>query len=162
MVDKIRIVTTGGTIDKVYFDALSTYQVGDPTIVQILEEANVDIPFELDQICKKDSLELTDEDRDKIVEAVEKSKETRILITHGTDTMIETARRMRGVAGKTIVFTGSMAPARLRNSDAFFNVGCAIVALQTLPSGIYIVMNGRIHNPERVSKNRSQLRFEES
>lgn len=162
MVDKIRIITTGGTIDKVYFDALSTYQVGDPTIVQILEEANVDIPFELDQVCKKDSLELTDEDRDKIFEAVEKSKETRILITHGTDTMIETARRMRSVVGKTIVFTGSMAPARLRNSDAFFNVGCAIVALQTLPSGIYIVMNGRIHNPERVSKNRSQLRFEES
>lgn len=162
MVDKIRIITTGGTIDKVYFDSLSNYQVGDPTIVQILEEANVDIPYEVKQICRKDSLDLTDEDRDEIAAAVQSAKESRILITHGTDTMIDTARRMRGIANKTIVFTGSMAPARLRNSDAFFNVGCAIVALQTLPFGIYIVMNGRIHNPERVSKNRSQLRFEES
>jgi L-asparaginase len=162
MVDKVRIITTGGTIDKVYFDALSTYQVGDPTILQILEEANVDLPYEVKQVCKKDSLDLTDEDRDQIAAAVESAPEKRILITHGTDTMIESARRMRGIPGKTIVFTGSMAPARLRNSDAFFNVGCAIIAVQTLPAGIYIVMNGRIHNPEHVSKNRAQLRFEES
>ncbi len=162
MADKIRIITTGGTIDKVYFDALSTYQVGDPTIVGILEEANVDLPFEVKQVCKKDSLELDDADRDLIYAAVSASKENRILITHGTDTMIQTAQRLRGIPGKTIVFTGSMAPARLRNSDAFFNVGCAIIAVQTLPHGIYIVMNGRIHNPDKVNKNRSQLRFEET
>ena len=161
MAERIRIVTTGGTIDKVYFDALSEYQVGDPTIVQILEEANVDLDYTLEVACQKDSLDLTDADREDIANRIRKSKESRILITHGTDTLIKTAQYLRGIADKTIVFTGSMAPTRLRNSDAFFNVGSAIIAVQTLPSGIYIVINGRVMNPDRIIKNRSQLRFEE-
>ncbi len=160
MAEKIKILTTGGTIDKVYFDALSEYQVGEPTIGQILSEANVELEYSVDKICKKDSLDLTDEDRDAIADAVRGAKESRILITHGTDTMIKTAQYLRGIAGKTIVFTGAMNPTRIRNSDAFFNVGCAIIAVQTLPHGIYIAMNGQIHNPEKVVKNRSHQRFE--
>ena len=160
MADKIKIITTGGTIDNVYFDSLSDYQVGDPTIGQILEEANVEVEYSVKQVCKKDSLDLTDEDREAVAQAVRGSKETRILITHGTDTMIKTAHYLRGIAGKTIVFTGAMNPTRIRNSDAFFNVGCAIIAVQTLPSGIYIAMNGQVLNPERVVKNRTHQRFE--
>lgn len=161
MLEKIHIVTTGGTIDKVYFDALSTFQVGEPTIVQILEEANVDLPYEVQQICRKDSLDLSDEDREAIYQAVAQSPCRRVLITHGTDTMIQTANKLRSIPDKVIVFTGSMAPAKLRNSDAFFNVGCAIVAVQTLPPGIYLAMNGRIIDPEKAFKNRARHRFEE-
>ncbi len=160
MADNIKIITTGGTIDKVYFDALSEYQVGEPTIKQILEEANVQLDYSVQMVCKKDSLDLTDEDREAVAEAVRNAKETRILITHGTDTMVKTAHYLRGVAGKTIVFTGAMNPTKIRNSDAFFNVGCAIVAVQTLQPGIYIVMNGQIFNPERVVKDRAHQRFE--
>ncbi len=160
MAEKIKIITTGGTIDKVYFDALSDYQVGEPSIGQILEEANVELDYSVHQVCKKDSLDLTDEDRKAIADAVSAAKENRILITHGTDTMIKTAKFLRGIAGKTIVFTGAMNPTKIRNSDAFFNVGCAIIAVQTLPSGIYIAMNGQILNPEHVVKNRSHQRFE--
>ncbi len=159
--ETIRIITTGGTIDKVYFDAMSEFQVGEPTIVQILEEANVALPFALDPICRKDSLDLTDADREAVYQAVVSCEETRILITHGTDTMIQTAERLKGVKNKTIVFTGSMAPAKLRNSDAFFNVGCAIIAVQTLKPGIYIAMNGQILDPGKAIKNRQLHRFEE-
>lgn len=158
----IRIITTGGTIDKVYFDALSSFQVGEPAIAQILEEANVDLHYQVQQVCRKDSLDLSDADRDAIYAAVVASPEQRLLITHGTDTMIKTAQRLSALKDRVIVFTGSMAPAKLRSSDAFFNVGCAIIAVQTLPPGIYIAMNGRILNPDRTIKNRDKFRFEES
>ncbi|RZA13099.1 MAG: asparaginase [Proteobacteria bacterium] len=160
MAENIRIITTGGTIDKVYFDALSDYQVGEPTIGQILEEAHVEVNYTVQKVCKKDSLDLTDEDREAVAEAVRAAKEKRVLITHGTDTMIKTAQYLKSIPGKTIVFTGAMNPTRIRNSDAFFNVGCAIIAVQTLAPGIYIVMNGQIHNPDKVQKNRSHSRFE--
>ena len=160
MAEKIKINTTGGTIDKIYFDALSDYKVGDPTIGMILEEAHVEVEYTVQSVCKKDSLDLNDEDREAVADAVRATRESRVLITHGTDTMIKTAQYLRGIADKTIVFTGSMNPTRIRNSDAFFNVGCAIIAVQTLPAGIYIVMNGQIHNPDKVQKNRSHSRFE--
>lgn len=160
MSEGIKIITTGGTIDKIYFDALSDYKVGDPTIGLILEEAHVGVEYSVQSVCRKDSLDLTDEDRDAIADAVRNAKESRVLITHGTDTMIKTAQYLRGIPEKTIVFTGAMNPTRIRNSDAFFNVGSAIIAVQTLPPGIYIAMNGQIHNPEKVQKNRVQQRFE--
>lgn len=160
MAEAICIITTGGTIDKIYFDALSAYQVGEPAIGQILEEANVSIPYRVQQVCRKDSLDLDDTDRDAILAAVKASPESRILITHGTDTMIQTALHLQTCTDKTVVFTGSMAPAKLRNSDAFFNVGCAIIAVQTLPPGRFICMNGTIIAPEQAVKNREKLRFE--
>jgi len=156
----VKIFTTGGTIDKVYFDAQSTYEVGDPQIVDILREANVTIDWELETLFRKDSLDLTDEDRAVIVEKVRQESCPRILITHGTDTMIETAKALQGIPGKTIVLVGSLSPARFKSSDAEFNIGFALAAVQTLPSGVYIAMNGRIFHPDRVRKNREANRFE--
>ncbi|AEN74126.1 Asparaginase/glutaminase [Rhodothermus marinus SG0.5JP17-172] len=156
----VKIFTTGGTIDKVYFDAKSTYEVGDPQIVDILREANVTIDWELETLFRKDSLDLTDEDRAVIVEKVRRESCPRILITHGTDTMIETAKALQGIPGKTIVLVGSLSPARFKSSDAEFNIGFALAAVQTLPPGVYIAMNGRIFHPDRVRKNREANRFE--
>lgn len=157
----IRVITTGGTIDKVYFDALSEFQVGEPAVEQILEEANVNLPFKVERVCRKDSLDLTDADRAAIFRAIQDCSETHILVTHGTDTMIKTAESVAAIKGKVIVFTGSMAPAKIRNSDAFFNIGGAIIALQTLPPGVYLVINGQVLDPSKSSKNRSLHRFEE-
>ena len=157
---EVKIFTTGGTIDKVYFDAQSTYEVGDPQVVDILHEANVTLAWELETLFRKDSLELTDEDRAVIVENVRQESCPRILITHGTDTMIETARALQGIEGKTIVLVGSLSPARFKRSDAEFNIGFALAAVQTLPPGVYIAMNGRIFTPDRVRKNREANRFE--
>jgi L-asparaginase len=83
-----------------------------------------------------------------------------VLITHGTDTMVETAAELRGLEGKTIVLTGALNPARFRDSDAIFNIGCAVGAVQCLPPGVYIAMNGRVWNPEHVRKNRNRNVFE--
>ena len=157
---KIRIFTTGGTIDKVYFDAKSEYEVGEPVVGRILHEAGVTFDFDTVELLKKDSLDLDDADRRLIREAVENDPATRILITHGTDTMPETAAFLRGIPGKTIVLTGSLSPARFQNSDAVFNVGCAVGALASLPEGVYIAMNGQVFEAGRVRKNRSANRFE--
>jgi L-asparaginase len=158
---KIAIVTTGGTIDKVYFDAKSTFQVGESHVPEILRQANVDLEWEVVQLLRKDSLDMTDEDRAVVRRIVESRPEKRILVTHGTDTMADTARFLLGIAGKVIVLTGSLAPARFKWSEAEFNVGMAFAALQTLPDGVWIAMNGRIFPGNRVRKNRELNRFEE-
>ena len=157
---KIRIITTGGTIDKIYFDATSSYQVGAPQVVPVLTEANVTFEYVVEQACRKDSLELTDADRADIRRRVEAAPERCILITHGTDTMTETAKCLADIAGKVIVLTGAMAPARFSTSDAPFNFGCAIAAVQLASPGVYIAMNGRIHPGTTVRKNREKGRFE--
>ncbi len=157
---KIKILTTGGTIDKIYFDAKSEYQVGDPGIIEILKEANVNIDYDVETILRKDSLNLTDEDRGLIHSRVKSEPCERILVTHGTDTMIQTANCLQDIQGKIIVLTGSMQPARLRISDAAFNIGCTVIALQLLKPGVYIVMNGRVHNPAEIHKNVDENRFE--
>ena len=156
----VKIFTTGGTLDKVYFDANSEFQVGDPGIVEVLHEANVAFKYEVESLMRKDSLDLTNEDRSLIRSRVAADSASRIIITHGTDTMIETANSLTGIDGKTVVLTGSMQPARLRVSDAAFNVGAAVVAVQTLPAGVYVVMNGCVFDPRTARKNREQQRFE--
>lgn len=160
----ITIFTTGGTIDKTYFDAKSTYEVGDPQIVDILREANVGIDYRIETLFRKDSLELTDEDREVLVERVRRESAHRILITHGTDTMVDSARALEPIVEaepeRTIVFVGSLSPARFKNSDAEFNIGFALAAVQTLDPGIYIAMNGQIFTPDHVRKNRDANRFE--
>ncbi len=158
---KIKIFTVGGTIDKIYFDQKSTYQVGDPEIVGVLREANVDIDIETELIMQKDSLDMTDEDRQLVLSKITADPNVLIIITHGTDTMIETAQTLSIIKDKTIVLTGSMQPARFKNSDAAFNIGCAIAAVQTLPSGVYITMNGKIFDPMKSRKNVALNRFEE-
>jgi len=158
---RIKIFTTGGTIDKVYFDEKSAYEVGTSKISEVLTEANVNLSFTIASLFRKDSLELNDTDRDTIYRHVLSEKLKRIVITHGTDTMLDTAKRLSGISGKTIVLTGAMAPARFKSSDAAFNIGGAVIAAQVLPEGIYIAMNGRIFDPNNVRKNRSKNMFEE-
>ena len=156
----VRILTTGGTIDKVYFDAKSSYQVGEPQIGELLAEAGVTCPYEITALLRKDSLELDDDDRARIAAAVTAAEESRVLITHGTDTMVDTARALPADAGKTVVLVGAMQPARLRVSDAFFNIGFAFAAVQLLPPGVYLAMNGRVFDPRRTRKNVADQRFE--
>lgn len=158
---RIHIITTGGTIDKIYFDAKGEYPVGPPQIVEVLREANVTFEYEVEAVLRKDSLELTDADRELIRQRVQAAPCERVLVTHGTDTMIQTAHVLLGVAGKTIVLTGSMQPARFRVTDASFNIGCAIGALQGFPPGVYLAMNGRIFRPHGLRKNAEHHRFEE-
>ncbi len=158
---RIRFLTTGGTIDKVYFDAKSEYQIGESVVAEILRESGVQFDFVVESVLRKDSLDMTDEDRGAVRQAVERSPETRIVITHGTDTMVETARALRGIAGKTVALTGSLSPARFRTSDAAFNIASAVAAVQALPPGVYIAMSGRIYDPDHVRKNREANRFEE-
>ena len=158
---KILVVTTGGTIDKVYFDALSDYEIGESQLPQILVESHVTLEHEMVNLLRKDSLDLTDEDRALIRETVAAHPLRNVVVTHGTDTMVETGKALKGIPDKVIVLTGSMSPARFHNSDAVFNVGMAVAAAQALPPGVYIAMNGRILDPERVRKNREEHRFEE-
>ena len=158
---RIKIFTTGGTIDKVYFDARSEFEVGSPQVQDVLQESNVVFAYEIESILRKDSLDLTDEDRRLIRRHVEAEACRRVVITHGTDTLIDTAKMLSGIAAKTIVLTGSMQPARFRATDAIFNIGTAIGAVQSLQPGVYLVMNGCIFDPNRVRKNREKNRFEE-
>lgn len=154
------ILTTGGTIDKIYFDAASEFEVGETTVPHIFQEVGADIDYELLSLFRKDSLEMTDDDRKLIRKACAESKHSQILITHGTDTMAGTAEALQGIAGKVIVLTGAMAPARFRETDAIFNVGSAVGALQCLPEGVYLAMNGRIFKAGEVRKNREAKKFE--
>jgi len=128
--------------------------------VEILKEAHATFEFEVESILRKDSLDLTDEDRGLIQRKIEGEACERIVVTHGTDTMIQTAKALQGVAGKTIVLTGSMQPARFKSTDAAFNVGVAIGAVQVLPPGVYIAMNGQIFDPAKARKNVADSRFE--
>ncbi len=155
----LHIFTTGGTIDKVYFDALSEFQVGETALDAILREAHVDFGYELTSLMKKDSLDLTDQDRAVIRDAVAASACAQILITHGTDTMVQSALSLQDIPGKTIVFTGAMQPASQRSTDAVFNIGFALAAVQLQPPGTYIAMSGRVFAADKVVKNRSAQRF---
>ncbi|PIX61775.1 MAG: asparaginase [Lysobacterales bacterium CG_4_10_14_3_um_filter_64_11] len=158
--DELCIVTTGGTIDKIYFDDKSDFQVGEPQIGRILQELGVAFRFNVIPILRKDSLHLTDEDRELIRDTIAAQAANHVLVTHGSDSMVATAKVLAGIANKTIVLTGALNPARFRGSDAEFNIGTAVGAVQCLPAGVYIAMNGRIWNPEKVRKNVSANRFE--
>lgn len=155
----ITVVTTGGTIDKAYSDALSTYQVGDPVVKKLLDIANVTHPYRVVELLRKDSLDLTDEDRELLRQTVATAASHRVVVTHGTDTMTDSARVLASIAHKTIVLTGSLSPARFSETDATFNLGMAFAAAQTLPAGVYIAMNGRVFRGGEVRKDRKQARF---
>ena len=157
---QIKIFTTGGSIDKYYSTRESNYVVGDPQVVEILHEAHASIEYSLESLFKKDSLELSENDRLEILQKVRAAAERHILVTHGTDTLITTAKLLRQVTGKVIVLTGAMQPAAFKHSDAAFNVGGALIALQTLPEGVYIIMNGKVFDPADTRKNRDLDRFE--
>jgi L-asparaginase len=156
----IKIFTTGGTIDKVYFDATSEYQVGPPNISAVFDELKLGFSYTIESLMKKDSLDLTDDDRTIIYRAVAQEPAHRILITHGTDTMVQTAKKLADIQGKTIVLTGALKPALFKTTDAVFNIGCAVTAVQTLEPGIYIVMNGCVFTHDHVRKNVEHGMFE--
>jgi len=158
---KIKFFAVGGTIDKVYFDQKSTYKVGEPGVYDILNEANVTFEYECESVLYKDSLDMTDQDRQLVFEKIEADEHRYIVVTHGTDTMVETAKVLQQIPDKVIILTGSMQPARFKASDAEFNIGVAVAAVQSMPAGVYIAMNGRIFEPDKVKKNWKQNRFEE-
>ena len=157
---KIEIITTGGTIDKIYFDAKSSFEIGEPQIGDVLREANLTVNYQITPLLRKDSLDIDDADRELIKNAVMKSSVEKIVITHGTDTMIKTAKYLLGITGKTIVLTGAMQPARFRYTDAIYNIASALTSVQILPEGVWIAMNGQLFDPEKSWKNVEMNRFE--
>jgi L-asparaginase len=157
--EPIVVLTTGGTIDKAYFDALSAYQIGETVVAKLLGIAQVTHPFQIVEVLRKDSLELDDEDREKVRAQVVSLPNRRIVITHGTDTMTATAAVLAGVRGKTIVLVGALAPARFTESDASFNLGMAFATAQVAPPGVYITMNGQVFKGDEVRKDRASSKF---
>lgn len=160
--ETIAIFTTGGTIDKVYFDAKGGYEVGTPVVRQVLEHARADERIPVTELLRKDSLEMTAADRAAIRAALAAAPQQRLIVTHGTDTMVETARALLDLAGKVIVLTGALQPGRFSDSDAPFNLGMALTAVQLLPPGVYIAANGRVFDARRVRKNLAANRFEDA
>ena len=156
----IRFITTGGTIDKIYFDALSQFEVGESQVEHILKEGLIQFDYEIVSLLQKDSLEMTDTDRTELRGYIEQDDARFYVITHGTDTMVETAEALQGLEDKTIVLTGALTPARFRTTDAIFNVGMAVAAVQVSEPGVYIAMSGQVFAAGDVRKNRAQNRFE--
>ncbi|MBT5221097.1 MAG: asparaginase [Woeseia sp.] len=156
----IRFITTGGTIDKVYFDALSRFEVGDSPFDAILADGMVSFAYDVVPMFRKDSLELTDADREELRTFILNDDADRYVISHGTDTMVETSAVLQSLVGKTIVITGSLSPARFKTTDAIFNVGMAVAAVQASKPGVYIAMSGQVFKADSVRKNRAENRFE--
>ncbi|WP_127470914.1 asparaginase domain-containing protein [Thiomicrorhabdus aquaedulcis] len=161
----LQLFITGGTLDKEY-DALSGELIFSSTVVpDLLKEANCTLASDVQVLMQKDSLHMTDEDRAIICQACLNASAQHIVITHGTDTMVQTALALLTAFAaddlqKTIVLTGAMRPFQLGRSDASFNLGSALMAAQTAPFGVYIVMNGRLFNAQSVQKNRALGVFE--
>ena len=158
----IRFITTGGTIDKIYFDALSNFEVGESQVQHILAEGLVHFDFDVVPLMHKDSLDIDDADRRKLRDYIEQDDASLYVITHGTDTMPQTAAALQDLKGKTIVLTGALTPARFRTTDAVFNVGMAVAAVQVAEPGVYIAMSGQVFEGGAVRKNRSENRFEKT
>jgi L-asparaginase len=155
----ILLLTTGGTIDKIYFDALSDYQIGDTVVARLLEIGRVRRPFRVEEVTRKDSLDLVEADRALIRERVAAAPEAHVVITHGTDTMTDTAKALAGLPGKVIVLVGALAPARFGESDASFNLGMAFAAVQLAEPGVYIAMSGSVFRADKVIKDRAAGMF---
>ncbi len=158
---KLVFIQIGGTIDKEYPRSTKGYafEIGEPAVKRILEKVNPTFEYEIINLLKKDSLDLLEDDRKKILETCKRISCDKIIITHGTDTMIETARELGDIKNKTVVITGSMRPEKFSDSDAMFNVGAAIIAVQTLSPGVYITMNGQVYSWDKVQRNTETGQF---
>ena len=156
----IRILTTGGTIDKVY-SLRGELEIDEPAVRHLLEVGHNEVPVVIESILAKDSLEFDDADRAAIVAAVVAAPEAHVLITHGTDTLTETASALRSadLGAKTVVLIGAMQPAAMKESDAAFNLGAGLMAVQLAGPGVWVAMNGRVHRADRVRKDRVRGRF---
>jgi len=158
---KIRLFVTGGTFDKIYNEIDGNLTFKETHLNEILEIIRNDVPVEIETLMLIDSLDMNDNHRKQILEKCKSCKEDKIIITHGTDTMAETARFLDNeIKNKTIVLTGAMVPYSFGKSDALFNLGSAIISAQFMPNGIYIVMNGRLFDCNNVRKNVRIGRFE--
>ncbi|WP_205844041.1 Rid family hydrolase [Nakamurella deserti] len=155
---RVHVIATGGTIDKEYSVA-GELEIGDPMVPAILATGRSWLDLSVEAVCGKDSLDLTDEDRALIRRHVLAAPADRVLITHGTDTMVDTATVLSDVADRVVVLTGAMVPARMTDSDAAFNLGLAVAALQTMPPGVWIAMSGRIFAADAVRKDTTIGRF---
>jgi len=157
----IRLIITGGTFDKHYDELNGELTFKDTHLPDILSASRCTIPMEVEINQLIDSLEMCAGDRERILESCRRSAQERIIITHGTDTMAETARVIgEARLDRTVVLTGAMIPYAINRSDAVFNFGCSVSAVQLLPPGVYIVMNGRIFDWDNVRKNRGTGIFE--
>ena len=157
----LRIIATGGTLDKLYDEIAGELGFRESHLPQMLEQARVTAPHALEVLPLLDSLDMQDEDRQRVLVACKQAAEANIVITHGTDTMAETAAVLGDAAlAKTVVLTGAMIPYTLENSDALFNLGFACGVAQTLPHGVYVAMNGQVFDWDKVQKNREAGRFE--
>lgn len=158
----IRIFITGGTLDKRYNELNGELFFTHTQVPMMLDQARCTLPVVTEQLLLKDSLDMCDGDREKIRCACRNVPESKIIITHGTDTMVETARYLAPLLAerKTVVLFGAMIPFSIGASDALFNFGCALAAVQLSPPGIYITMNGRIFDWHNVQKLREQGRFD--
>lgn len=161
-VERILVVTTGGTIDKVYFDDRSTFEVGNSVVSEIVKAAHGDHPFHVLELMRKDSLHMDDADRERVADTISERAERKVIITHGTDTMTQTAEvlmRDERLLDRSIVLTGSLSPARFAASDAVFNLGMAFGVVLAAGKGVRIAMNGRVFNAGAVTKDPNQNRF---
>jgi L-asparaginase len=159
----IRIFVTGGTFDKEYNELTGQLFFRDTHLPEMLTRSRTTLDVSVETLMMKDSLLMTDEDRERIAAECRSAKENRIVITHGTDTMPVTAKALKGqVGGKTIVLTGAMIPYTFGSSDGFFNLGCSLAFVQVLRPGVYVVMNGRYFRAGMVRKDMQTGKFEET
>lgn len=151
---KITFIQTGGTIDKDLPKVSKGYdfEIGAPSVIKILEKVKPNFKYEIIPLLQKDSLDLSAKDREKILRACQNTNSEKIIITHGTDTMTKTAKVLSKIKNKTIVFAGAMRPEKFADSDAMFNIGGAIMAVELLPHGVYIAMNGKVHEWNKTKK----------
>jgi len=158
----IRILITGGTIDKEYDPLRGELTFSKSHLSNMLNQVRCKVRFILEEIMLKDSLEMKGEDREEVLKKCINCSEDRVIVTHGTDTMVETARFLgKNVKSKTVVLVGAMIPYTVGASDALFNLGCAFSAVQALQPGVYITMNGKIFLWDNVRKNKESGKFEE-
>lgn len=157
----IRILATGGTLDKEYNQLDGELIFTETHLCEILAQAKCTADVEIETVMLKDSLHFNEEDRQRILARCRAAAESRIIVTHGTDTMDRTAHLLgREVSGKTVVLLGAMVPFSFVKSDALFNLGCAFSAVQLLPAGVWITMNGKVFAWDNVRKNKAKGEFE--
>lgn len=161
---KITFIQTGGSIDKDYPKSVKGYafEIGEPAVKRILERFNPTFEYEIISVLKKDSLDMNDKDREKILETCKKIKNDKIVITHGTDTMLETAKKLSKIKDKIVILTGATKPEKFSDSDASFNIGTAIGAVNALGNGVYISMNGRVYSWDKCKRDLKTGQFIES
>lgn len=158
----IRIFITGGTFDKEYNELEGKLYFKDTHLPEMLRLGRCKVTVDIRTLMLIDSLEMTDEDRKSILDQCRKSREDKIVVTHGTDTMEETGKVLgKAITDKTIVLTGAMIPYKFGSSDGLFNLGSALAFVQTLPHGVYVVMNGKYFTWDNVKKNKKTGEFEE-